>query len=535
MHCYPIIYVRGYAMRMKEVDETTADPFCGFNAGSTVYRARVLARDKNAPPSKFIFESPLIRLGSDFGYKDVYEDGLDITDKDWPPAGKPEGIAERSIIIYRYYEQASTLLGTGKVPDVETFARGLSELIERVRYLVEIGEDKVSKQDFRCYLVAHSMGGLVCRAFLQNPALDPEHTAKYVEKVFTYATPHNGITAEFRNMNVPSWAGQFERIGLIDADNFNHARMASYLDLKARLRSTERVDWLPEERFPSRNFFCMVGTNRLDYEAAMGLSRTFVGHGSDGLVRIDNATVWGFKANGEMSAPCATAYAYRSHSGYFGIVNSEEAYQNLIRFLFGDVRADIWLDVTSVRLPPGVEKAARHKRAVNALYLFEFKAAPRGVKWLLTRRVAEEDSAACRTYRELTGAKAERKSVFLSTVFLGNRWKANPRRKSIAYQMALGIKVPEYEVDKKFWPDGHFEGSSLFEDELTAEMFPPDRQGADWTVVFTWRSTPQRPRRYSVSPGKLDAGTAELVVPFDQPGQPGITGNLRIRVALWNQ
>ena len=36
--------------------------------------------------------------------------------------------------------------------------------------------------------------------------------------------------------------------------------------------------------------------------------------------------------------------------------------------------------------------------------------------------------------------------------------------------MALGIKVPEYEVDKKFWPDGHFEGSSLFEDELVDEV-----------------------------------------------------------------
>jgi hypothetical protein len=33
----PIIYVRGYAMTEQEQDETTADPFCGFNVGSTVF------------------------------------------------------------------------------------------------------------------------------------------------------------------------------------------------------------------------------------------------------------------------------------------------------------------------------------------------------------------------------------------------------------------------------------------------------------------------------------------------------------------
>ena len=33
---FPIIYVRGYAMTEGERDETAADPFCGFNLGSTV-------------------------------------------------------------------------------------------------------------------------------------------------------------------------------------------------------------------------------------------------------------------------------------------------------------------------------------------------------------------------------------------------------------------------------------------------------------------------------------------------------------------
>ena len=77
---WPIIYVRGYAMSRTEIDETTADPFCGFNLGSTVIRA---TPDPKTPPRKLIFESPLVRLQSDFEYGDVYEDGVDIGDPDF--------------------------------------------------------------------------------------------------------------------------------------------------------------------------------------------------------------------------------------------------------------------------------------------------------------------------------------------------------------------------------------------------------------------------------------------------------------------
>jgi len=142
---YPIIYVRGYAMTEREQDETTADPFCGFNLGSTVYRA---TSDKNKPAKKFIFESPVLRLTTDYSYSDSYHNGLDILDPDW------EGtIPPRSVVIYRYYDQASRLLGTGKTPDITEFAKGLSQLILRVRDLVcSHPNGGFTLNDFRCYL-----------------------------------------------------------------------------------------------------------------------------------------------------------------------------------------------------------------------------------------------------------------------------------------------------------------------------------------------------------------------------------------------
>ena len=48
---YPIIYVRGYAMTEAERNDTAADPFCGFNVGSTVYRA---TPDRQSRADKFV-------------------------------------------------------------------------------------------------------------------------------------------------------------------------------------------------------------------------------------------------------------------------------------------------------------------------------------------------------------------------------------------------------------------------------------------------------------------------------------------------
>lgn len=520
----PIIYVRGYAMSRNEIDDTTADPFCGFNLGSTVLRA---TPDPKHPPKKFVFESPLVRLQSDYGYGDVYRNGVDILDPDWTGT-----IALRSVVIYRYYDSASSLLGNSKTPQIEQFAKGLSDLILRVRELVCADpENATTPRTFRCYLVAHSMGGLVCRAFLQNAALGSDVARKCVDKYFTYATPHNGI--ELAGVNVPEW------FGANDIDNFNRDRMAEYLDLKALYKKTKRVDWLPEETFPSSRVFCMVGTNRSDYGAGAGLSRTFAGHGSDGLVRVANASVWGVNAKGHVSAPSATAYAYRAHSGHFGIVNSEEAYQNLVRFLFGDVRIDIWADVDAVQVPQELE-AADKKGTLNGLYQFEILAAPRGSRWYLSRRIAEEDSPACRAHADLRDpAKKHLRSVYLSTVFLANRFRVNQSRPTLAYSLTLGVRVPDYEVDQKFWPNRHYEGQYLFRDSVVLELTPPQADDGDWAVTYDWQSDNVGQSSTPIPTRGLKSGRVEVTIPFatsdvTPPRSPGIAGKLRFLISEWN-
>jgi hypothetical protein len=94
-----------------------------------------------------------------------------------------------------------------------------------------------------------------------------------------------------------------------------------------------RPSVMPDDGFPVDRVFCLVGTNPEDYSAAWGLSSKVVGVRSDGLVQLDNAYVPG----------AHRAFVHRAHSGRYGMVNSEEGYQNLRRFLFGDlqIRVDL--------------------------------------------------------------------------------------------------------------------------------------------------------------------------------------------------
>lgn len=525
-NCYfPIIYVRGYAMTEKEIDATAADPFCGFNLGSTVYRA---AADPNRSPRKFIFESAVVRLASDFGYGDVYEDGYDFLDPEWQ-ADSGNRLARRCIIIYRYYDEASGLLGNGQLPPITDFAQGLSRLIGRVRDLVCANPDnRMTPESFRCFLVGHSMGGLICRAFLQNPQLDPAGMRLSVDKLFTYATPHNGI--EVAGRNVPQWMDRN------DIHNFNRDYMAQYLNLEEPYARTGRVDWLPTECFPPGRVFTMVGTNRLDYEAAFGLARTFVGHGSDGLVRIENALLAGWNPDGSAGYPCAKAYAYRAHSGYFGIVNSEEAYQNLTRFLFGDVRVDIWVDVAQIRLPQAVEEQAQSGKEIDALYQFELLAAARGKLWFLSRRLAEEDSPACLRHQDWVRDPQGNHQLYLSSVFLANSARVNPRRRSLAYAMTLGVRVPDYEVERALWINEHYEGGYLFRDRLVVKIVPPtSTEGETWRVKYAWQGSGVTPPESQFDVQALRGDAVEVRIPFGNDSSPGIQGAVRLLASAWNQ
>ncbi len=511
---YPIIYVRGYAGNDREIEDTVATPYMGFNLGSTKMRQ---TWEGNAV--RQYFESPLIRLMKEHGYRDVYSGGEEMP--------HDLELAPRSIFIYRYYDGASTELGTGKREEIEDYAGGLSELVLRIRD--RMCASAAERRAFRVCLVAHSMGGLVCRCFLQNGDCGADEARACVDKVFTYATPHNGIDMNIVG-NVP---GFFSRN---NADNFNRDRMRSYLALPPREENVASLNG----RFDPNRFFCLVGTNDRDYDVASGWARRMVGPMSDGLVRIANATVHGSWPATDSTAvrqrriQSPRAYVYRSHSGHYGIVNSEDGYQNLTRFLFGNVRVDGVLRINRLTLPPKIETAQEAGKRIRASYHFEVIVRVRGAQWDLHRRTVQEQSAVFRTFDEMFGAASdEARYPHLFSAYLDSGARVNKRRNTLGFSVDLGVQVPLYEIDHRLWFDDYYDGSYLFRDKINLEAVPPSGEGTAWRIKYGFNSrTPDRTTTYV--DGEPEADGLVFRIPVSQNTRPGLDGELVLSARQWN-
>jgi len=519
---HPIIYVRGFAATQGEIEETVADPYMGFNIGST--KARVAW---TGDVKRFYFESPLVRLMSDHEYEDVFVDGDDLVAAE--RADHP--VPYRSIIIYRYYDEASKDFGDSKTPPIEHFAKGLGNLILRLREKVCANkENKITPKDFRVYLVAHSMGGLVCRAFLQNPKLSSAEARGAVDKLFTYATPHNGIDMRIVR-NVPGW------LSFGDINNFNRERMAKYLAVP------KGDDVSIVKNFPPERIFNLVGTNPRDYTVGGGISAWAAGDASDGLVRIENATTHGPGSDGkDVTSP--RAFVHRSHSGHYGIVNSEEGYQNLTRFLFGALRVDGILDIDDITLPVEVQKAHEDGKTIRASYQFEIAASVRGCQWQMTRREARENSAIFRSYGELFPGKDHTKrapdrtkSPHLFSLFLDPD-KSVKASKSVSFAFDIKVLVPDYVVDGLLFMKRHYEGGFIYRELLLVEAFPDETAPAGWRIKYGYQDmNPGKPgvdaETRPLIKGKPNAGIA-FDIPIEQKARPGLRGTLRIEARPWS-
>lgn len=527
MSDYPIIYVRGFAATQTEIEDTVSDPYMGFNLGST--RSR---QSWSGEFNRFFFESPLVRLMNEHGYQDAYQEGYNLlADPSLHPL--PEHLAKvpiaaKSVVIYRYYEPASNTFGNGKTPSMEEFAEGLSDLIIRLREKVcENPNSGLDRQSFRVYLVAHSMGGLICRTLLQNPNIGDPIAKAAVDKLFTYATPHRGIDMKLIG-NVPGW------MSFGDVDNFNRQRMEAYLDLP-------KGNDLGEIRhFPAERVFNLVGTNSHDYLVANGLSSALVGDASDGLVRISNATTLAKDAAGNI-VQSPRAFVHRSHSGYYGIVNSEEGYQNLVRFLFGKVRVDGYLDIADITLPIEVEKQRKEGKQVHASYHFEVAATVRGAHWQLTRREQRENSAIFRTYQDLfpkdSASPDPSMAPHLFSLYLDPQ-KSVKANKSVSFAFDLKLLVPDYQVDGKLFLKRHYEGGYILQERYLIEAIPDSTADGGWRIRYGTESANSGKPTKSLTPGSFQMDSGEtairILLPIKQNKRPGLVATLRIETQPWS-
>jgi pimeloyl-ACP methyl ester carboxylesterase len=368
----PIVYIRGYAGPTTGIDAQVDDPFYGFNKGATHVRV-----GGSGEPAFYQFEGPMLRLMIDHQYRLLVQGDQHAYLQNAPDGRVPAD----SIWVYRFYDQAATTFAaparrpwyeriftdvgkhfTAEGFDIVSAATGLYELLELIRR-------KIDSDDKRVVLVAHSMGGLIARCMMQKVAPEKGVSAKdLVAKLFTYGTPHGGIVFQSGALN---W---FEDvIGPAGSDIFAPEKMYGYLTQDKKFGDLAKKGWdpqtIPPDVFDTNNVFCLIGTDSKDY----GVSKVVVGPKSDGLVRIEHAYVR--NAN--------RAFVFKSHSGSYGEVNSEEGYQNLQRFLFGrwQVRVDL----------VGLPSYAQFKDAQpQAFWQADMRLSVRGLSVVLSEQRADQ-------------------------------------------------------------------------------------------------------------------------------------------------
>lgn len=509
---YPLIILRGYAMRQTDIEQAVNEPFSGFEKGSTKYR-----QEKDGSIAPYYFESPVLRLVTDYGFEDAYRQGQEPS--------TPEALGdfkhpEKVLWVYRYYEQASKDFGDGKRDEIEQIAYGLDRLVERLRNLYgELGDLRGIdyRSHFKVHLVAHSMGGLVVRSYIQKvypeKALAGERPPETpVDKVFTYGTPHNGI--EVRGL------GNHINIGLFDISNFSRRKMRGFLGLPATDDPYADVNDL-NGTFDPRRMFCLIGTNERDYD--IPASTAAVGPLSDGLVRIDNAWVKG----------SPRAHINRAHGGPFGMVNSEDGYQNLQRFLFGNTRIDGSLELHGIDLPKKIASEREDGKQIEANFYFDNVVSVRGsFGWNLSRRKVEEDSSVRREFSDLfegqVGFKKQKLSLFSS--FLDTRHIVGNQR-YMAFAVDLTFLVDRFKVDRKWWLDASFDGLTYYQERLIIEVMQDDNAAAGWKLRYSFKSAELG---FSYADGIQNQNYVEFRIPIINNTRPGISAELVLRSSEWS-
>jgi pimeloyl-ACP methyl ester carboxylesterase len=444
---FPLVYVRGFAGGTSGIDKAVTDPFYGFNEGSTHVRV-----GEGDDPLFYEFEGPLLRLHMDEGYQLFVEGGqmayLDRHD-DIPP---------KSMWVHHFYDVSADTWGNRPQEfNLENAARDLLSLIRTLQR--KTGAPRVN-------LVAHSMGGLICRCLIQK--IIPEAGADprdHVEKLFTYGTPHGGIVFDVG-------FGALDRLrdtfGLAGADIFGPRRMYEYLTPVAQQVPGGPPDgWSAREMpdgegaFPREKVMCVVGTDPSDYEVAHGVAAGAVGVRSDGLVQIENAYVPG----------AHRAFVHRSHSGRYGLVNSEEGYQSLRRFLHGDLRVDA--DLT------GQQLAADRP---DTTWQAEVRMSVRGLPVVLHERLAAHW---CPLQLSTPGVDGgEDGAVRLATTFLSSRLP-RPGTDTLRFSLQLRVFSVHEEKPRFFSFLDHLEQVRDFDDTLVVDIGPSGGTPAAWAA---WNS-----------------------------------------------
>lgn len=513
---YPIVYVRGYAMTADEREDTFYDSYYGFAANSVEKR--------EAPPPVYfqadVFEGQLIRfmkLG-DYRYADAANAGIEEFGDN----------PSRSIWVCRFYD---TDFFSGQAREIKDHGEELRALImegipDKLRSFVDLGANDA---DYKVILIAHSMGGLVCRALIQNLMPSKKQDPKrWIHRFVTMGTPHGGIELG----RIPDVAERLaaENLNPVNSGLFYPKQMRSYLKLDETDNEGEftydvhSLGLQPTKRekagFPVGRCLCIIGSNYREYTAVKWVT----GDHSDGLVKQSRAYCVGGPVpeagpgneNPEYPPSRVAFFAniHRAHSGRVGIVNSYESFENIHRFLFGNIKAQVYLNDVEINTP--------QEEGFHYFYDFEFFFSVRRTGVYLHRRQQDPCENAWRFLRSSIP-----KSILLHTGFMNSR--LNDRVNNLLSansHFSLSFGVIERRNRQHILWDKEYPARQIYNETL--EMRVGGVESGDATKLgYRWLSDGGNFQKANEDPP--DSGAFELKL--RKAG--AVSGTIRIVVAPW--
>jgi hypothetical protein len=214
-------------------------------------------------------------------------------------------------------------------------------------------------------------------------------------------------------------------------------------------------------------------------------------------VQIDSASVLG----------AHRAYIHRSHSGRYGMVNSEEGYQNIQRFLFGDVKiqtelCDLVLNFDDDKPDPDA----------SPTYLFEIQISIRGLPILMHERTLAH-YCAYPVNKEQYAKMPKEGGLPLFTTFLMSKRNQNG---TIRYMVRMAVYKQWYSKGFLLLRD-HLERLPLWSDYLVVELrapMPELQSAIPWVPYYSWASVKRDPDQLMDIPEDQPGPELELVVPL---------------------
>lgn len=535
---YPIVYVRGYAMRREDIEETFYDSYYGF-ATSAVYKKQSQASDGYLVPD--LFEGQLIRFmksrfdsGDDkpYGYSDAIN-----TDSRHYENSNPS----RSIWISRFYDVDFI---QDKVRSIEKHAQELMDLIinKIPHQLISLGMDLAEvKNNYKVILIAHSMGGLVCRTLIQNslpnfiaepgqmtpilPVDTIRNPEQLIHKLVTIGTPHKGIDMG----NIPDVLENavVAAINPYDSNIFKPRRMREYLKLDRLYAQDEEhegtgfkydIHSLGESTFPIHKCLCIIGSDYGHYSGVKYATGSF----SDGLVKQDRAYVVSGPRPINHEVPYKeenTAFyanVHRAHSGYHGIVNSYETFENIQRFLFGDMRVRISLDNVSIH--------TKEMDGHDYFYDFEFALTIRGTGVYLHQRKQDPCENAIRMNR----SDVNTQEIFLHNGFLNSKLR---RKNDTGSHFIMKFSVLEYAKKQGWLWDTQYPSRTIYSESLEVRI-EYEKHPESYTTKYSWQSDNDNWRDFTVDDnGNFIINLSTNATLLDKAN---VRGNLVLKVFNWN-